>query len=477
MSRSVCVHPHHREVVTQALKQHGFLTQGALAVHLEMALSTVNNFCRGVRVSVSKFEEICDVLELEASSLTLPVNAEIKAPVANLAGGVEAEATVTFFAYDRAWVGRADLLRSLAEKLRSDCRLLMIAGIAGVGKTALAERLVIELQASPRLIRSNFDNQEQATDFGSVAARLLEKCGQRVTPDERQQPKQLGWRLFKHLQEHAYLLVVDSLEALLVGGDGGDSAFHDQGYLTFLQQVLTADAFRSRIILTTQERPTQIEALGTRSQNVWHYHPLTGLSETEQRSLFEKMGFEMGDQSRDRPYLLRIGKAYEGHPLALRIIGGEIGSHPFFGNVVAYWHRYGSEIEAVEQAIAEAAAGAVTGAEDKWALDRFTRALRLNVRHRLEQTFQRLRRDAENAYLLLCEASVYRCPVPEDWWLSHLDYLELTTVNQTVIMDALRDRYLVDEVLENDQYLLKQHNLIRSIALEHLTNLDNEDSP
>ena len=44
-------------------------------------------------------------------------------------------------------------------------------------------------------------------------------------------------------------------------------------------------------------------------------------------------------------------------------------------------------------------------------------------------------------------------------------------------MDALRDRYLVDEVLENDQYLLKQHNLIRSIALEHLANLEDEDPP
>jgi hypothetical protein len=72
--------------------------------------------------------------------------------------------------------------------------------------------------------------------------------------------------------------------------------------------------------------------------------------------------------------------------------------------------------------IAEAAAGQTLGTGDKWQLDRFTRTLRPNVRMRLKQTFKHLRQEAKFAYILLCEASVYRCAVPEDWWLSHLDY-------------------------------------------------------
>ena len=434
-----------------------------------MSLSTVNNFCRGLRVSVRKFEEICDALELEAGPMTLPATAEVVA--AEQASSPAAAAG--FSAYDFAWVGRDELVADLSAKLQADCRLLLITGIAGVGKTALAERLARALNATSSLIRINFDHQEQTTDFSSVTARLLEQCGQVLSPEDRQNPEQLARRLLVHLQDRNRLILIDSLEALLIGDDdSGESQFQDAAYAAFFQSLLAAAAFQSRLILTSQELPAQLLALGSRYQNFWHCAPLTGLSATEQLALFEKVGFPVQSPSLDRTYLVRIGKAYEGHPLALRIITGEMGSRPFFGNVTAYWNRYGKEIEAVEQALAAAAAGELTGADDKWALDRFTRALRRNVRQRLEHTLQRLQRDARLAYLLLCEAAVYRCPVPEDWWLTHLDYWNSDPDAQLAAIDALRDRYLVEEVLEDDEYRLKQHNLIRSVALDHLDQLD-----
>ena len=140
-------------------------------------------------------------------------------------------------------------------------------------------------------------------------------------------------------------------------------------------------------------------------------------------------------------------------------------------NVRSYWNRYGCEIEAVETAIAEAAAGQAIGAEDKWRLDRFTRTLRRNVRIRLEHTFQRLQRDAKVAYLLICESSVYRCPVPEEWWLSHLDYWDCDPEAGLAALDALKDRFLVEEGVEAGQYTLRQHALIRSVSLDHLKEL------
>lgn len=217
MPRSICVHPDNRGVVALALGRNGFLTQGDLARHLEIALSTVNNFCRCVNVSVAKFEDICEVLGLDARTLIKPAGAASEAAPEDENKAVGAEsATDQFFAYDRAWVGRAGLIQSL------------------------------------------------------------------------------------------------------------------------------------------------------RYQNFWRCQPLTGLTEAEQQSLFEQMGFDM--------------------------------------------------------------------------------------------------------------QPVYRCPVPEDWWLSHLEYLDLEANAATAAMDALRDRYLVDEVLEKDQYLLKQHNLIRSLALEHLETLDDNET-
>ena len=466
MPRSICVHPDHRSTVALSLERNGFLTQSILAGHLELALSTVNNFCRGIRVSVAKFEEICEALGLDQRVIIQPQarTEDISEP------GAAGESSLEhFFAYDPFWVGREALTAELITKLKTSCRLMLITGMAGVGKTALAERVSVDLQGdATRLLRENFDDQEKSADFASVAARLLDNCGQIVIPEERTDPQLLARRLVLHLQETPYLILIDSLEQILKGNEqDGWSEFKDNGYEAFYKTVLASETFQSRLILTSQELPAQIVKIGSRYQNFWHCQPLVGLSEAEQQALFVKTGFS----PESSPELLRIGKAYEGHPLALRIIIGEIGSHLFYGNIAAYWQRYSHEIEAVEKAIAEAAEGKTMGADDKWQLDRFTRALRRNVQQRLEQTFDRLRQDAKYAYILLCESSVYRCPVPDDWWLSHLEDWQRSEAEQMAALDILCDRYLVEEMTESTQVLLKQHNLIRSVSLAHLKQL------
>ncbi len=54
--------------------------------------------------------------------------------------------TPSFFAYDNAWVGRESLIKELSDRVQASCRLLILVGIAGICKTALAERLAVELQ-------------------------------------------------------------------------------------------------------------------------------------------------------------------------------------------------------------------------------------------------------------------------------------------------------------------------------------------
>jgi hypothetical protein len=67
---------------------------------------------------------------------------------------------------------------------------------------------------------------------------------------------------------------------------------------------------------------------------------------------------------------------------------------------------------------------------------------------------------------------LYRCAVPEYFWLSHLEDWDRDEEEQRKALDALGDRYLVEAFVDNDQCLLRQHNLIRSVSLEHLKNLD-----
>ena len=72
MARSVKIDISQKPKILQAMQRHGFLTQGYLAAHLGIALSTVNNFINGKPVYVSKFEEICDALDLEKTELISP---------------------------------------------------------------------------------------------------------------------------------------------------------------------------------------------------------------------------------------------------------------------------------------------------------------------------------------------------------------------------------------------------------------------
>jgi phage-related protein len=55
--------------------------------------------------------------------------------------------------------------------------------------------------------------------------------------------------------------------------------------------------------------------------------------------------------------------------------------------------------------------------------------------------------------------------LPEDW----------DEENSQQMLDTLRDRYLVEEVMDNNQSLLRQHNLIRTMALERYKQLGEED--
>ncbi|MGA9383290.1 MAG: hypothetical protein WBV73_31385, partial [Phormidium sp.] len=65
---------------------------------------------------------------------------------------------------------------------------------------------------------------------------------------------------------------------------------------------------------------------------------------------------------------------------------------------------------------------------------------------------------------------VYRRAVPESFYFKILAGFGLAEQQQQIALDGLRDRYLIEEELINNDLLLRQHNLIRSVALVHLKN-------
>lgn len=374
-----------------------------------------------------------------------------------------------FSVYGDDWVGRQTLIDELSKKVRGSCRVLVLVGITGIGKTALAERLVQELRGDWTEHKENFEDENKASDFASVALQWLEKWGEIVPKDDRK-PEQLLRRLVKHLRENRYLILIDSIEYLLTGNeDDGWGDFADEWWGKFFVILLAEPSCESRFILTSQDLPTKFEtAECDRYKNLWDCQLLKGLEVPEQVAFFQKAQLD-GDLELAHSPLRVIGEVYDGHPLALRTIAGEI-KQSYGGKVRAYWKENSRYIEEVKEAIDEARnQGIVQGEEDRWKLASYTKVLRRKVKERIEKTFERLKNDVYDAYVLLCTSSVYRCEVKEKWWLINLEDEGYSEYRQKAAIQTLRERYLVEDggIDDEDNRLVGQHNLIRSVAIDH----------
>ncbi len=377
---------------------------------------------------------------------------------------------------DERWVGRADLIKDLVNKLQNSHRVVLLLGITGIGKTALAESLVIRLRGNWSELRENFENAARPQDFVSVAIGWLNAWGERVSEEIKNDPARLVSLVVDKLCLGKYLLILDSIEYLLIADSQRRSNFADEWWASFWQGLLAAPTCKSKIIVTSQGFPVQLAAECDRYRNFGHQEILTGLVESEQREFFTKFGFSEEIESNESKLLL-IGDIYDGHPLAMRVICGEIQAE-WQSNISAYWRENGAYIEEVQTALKAAREqGKVEGSQDRWQLASYTVKLGDLVQTRITITFDRLKHQLPTAYMLICVASVYRCEVPESFWLSHLELRNFDLQQQKLAIAALRDRFLIEDCgfCNNNERLVAQHNLIRSVAISHRLTLLGED--
>lgn len=481
MPRSVRLNPIHKQTALNALQRNGFLTQGEFAIHLDMAPSTVSKFFTSKSVYISKFEQICETLGLETREMARHSE---QLPYSFFVPELSQKASIqklNFLSYDESWVGREELIAQLSQIIPSR-RILMILGLTGIGKTALAECIIdrgfLGFQ-SYSFARANFENTDKANSFSTVALPWLESWEVPITTEERQ-PELLCDRLLDYLSNHSVILLFDSLENLLTATeDSYGGVFKDRIWGKFFAGLLSADKMPSHVIITSQELPVEIAQ--QRYHRLWHRCVLTGLKESEQMALFEGMGFDVAPDSGERDILWRLGAVYDGHPLMLRVIIGEIWES-FQGNVEAYWYEVKDKIEVVERAIMEAEADTtkITGAADEWKLHVLTRRVRLEVnKQRLRSLFERLKSQAPDAYLLLCVASVYRIPVEVKGWTMQLanltrrlEGMACSKERQELALQELHHRFLLEEgINQNHHRTLGQHPLVRSASLEQYQQL------
>lgn len=365
---------------------------------------------------------------------------------------------------DESCIGREDLISDLFSKLQSSHRFLLLLGMTGIGKTTLAELLVVKLRGNWIELRENWEDTNRPKDFATVASNWLTNWGENID-SIRNSPGQLLSQVISRLSNHKHLILLDSLEYLFIGSEeNGWGDFVDRWWGEFWRNLLSAPNCQSRIIITSQDFPTQLAQDCDRYPNLWHQEIITGLTKVEQQELFIKLELANILEPLDSRLML-IGEIYAGHPLALRVIAGEI-KQSYQNNFSAYWQENSHYIKQVEEDLRMAKENN-QGKDDRWELDSYTRQLRLRVRDRIKITFQRLQLQTPIAHMLICNASIYRGAVPENFWKEQLEMEGYDQEQQSLAMITLQDRFLVEDggFDTANIHLVSQHNLIRSMAI------------
>lgn len=374
------------------------------------------------------------------------------------------------------WVGRENTIQEIVQQLTGRCRVLSIVGMTGIGKTSLAIQLTKDstLQQGLTTIKSLSYYGKENPDFEMLARKVLgdayfqkgASSGNSLDPQQAGgllNPDTLIQVMVKKMQENPVLLFIDMIEVILKPDGKGGHQFTDQRFQKFFTQFVATEQVRGRIIMTSQDEPP-VFAEGRFDGDRSVTKKLEGLTETETLELFEKWQVNINNPEQQE-YIKRIHAIYEGHPLTLRVIAGEIISD-FENNITAYWKRFVVDFMEAENLKLQ------TGQSNQDRLN-LTRSQQLEklVKTRLESTFDRLQVGFPLAYELLCKGAVHRQPVSEKGWLILL--LQDDQSQREKAFKTLNQRNLLQKKIMNEETVFGLHNLIRQIALERLNNWEN----
>ncbi|MBD1887395.1 NB-ARC domain-containing protein [Microcoleus vaginatus] len=210
--------------------------------------------------------------------------------------------------------GRAEELALLEQWIvRDRCRLVMVLGMGGIGKTAISVKIAKRIQEHfDYVIWRSLRNAPPLLDLLADWIQFLSKHKETVfsdTVDGRIS------QLMGYLRASRCLLVLDNAESILRSGDrtGG----YREGYEGYgqLLSCLAETPHKSTLVLTSREKPKELathegETLPVRSLQ------LPGLSTEAGKKIFQDKGAFSGSESEWKALI----EHYAGNPLALKMV-------------------------------------------------------------------------------------------------------------------------------------------------------------
>jgi transcriptional regulator with XRE-family HTH domain len=211
--------------------------------------------------------------------------------------------------------GRNEELLCLQQWVLEDqCRLVLLLGIGGIGKSTLAAKLVQQIQTEfDVVVWRSLQNAPSFEEWlETVLPILLQAQGEDIAVPSRLDGKLL--KLMEGLRQKRCLLILDNVETILSAGQLTQYRAGYEGYGQLLKEI-GGVPHQSCLLLTSREKPREIVPLEGEQQAVRTFL-LKGLIPEAGRQLFLYKGIFEGTASGWE----RLVVHYRGNPLALKMV-------------------------------------------------------------------------------------------------------------------------------------------------------------
>jgi len=207
--------------------------------------------------------------------------------------------------------GRTKELATLKQWIIKDnCRLVVLLGMPGIGKSFLAYKLAQQIQDEFKIIIwRSLRNTPPLLDLLADLLKIFPHTSESDLPKIADEGIS---RLIGCLRSHRCLLVLDGVEAIVRSGDRfGRYNKGYEGYGILLRRI-GEEQHQSCLVISSQEKPGEITRLESTNRSVRSL-PVEGLTSEAAYEIFQEKGLT-GEECWDD-----LIKLYRGNPLALKL--------------------------------------------------------------------------------------------------------------------------------------------------------------
>lgn len=191
-------------------------------------------------------------------------------------------------------------------------RLVIISGMVGIGKTALAAEITKKIASDfDLIIWRDLNYQSSLSHILEEVLSLFSRAKNSVAADINTQITQL----LTYLRQYRCLLILDGLENIMsLGNFAGFYQQEHQDYSQLIKRIVT-ESHQSCVIVTSQDEPMDISLLPNNQLDILQLKSLDILAANK----------ILSDRSLSEPqFWYKLFYSYSGNPLALKLIAATI---------------------------------------------------------------------------------------------------------------------------------------------------------